>query len=75
MIELDVVKRSITLLVDEAEIVRRLAELGTPEARLEIPATGYRRLYQTTVTQADVGCDFDFMVPVANRSAPIIKEY
>jgi len=55
--------------------VRRLGDLGTPEARLEIPATGYRRLYQTTVTQADVGCDFDFMVPVANRSAPIIKEY
>lgn len=75
MIELDVAKRSITLLVAEAEIVRRLAELGAPEARLEIPATGYRRLYQTTVTQADVGCDFDFMVPVANRSAPIIKEY
>ena len=75
MIELDVAKRSITLEVDQAEILRRLAELGNPDARLEIPATGYQRLYQTTVTQADVGCDFDFMVPLATRSAPIIKEY
>ena len=73
MIELDVDARRIQLMVDDAEIARRLAELGSPGARLHIPATGYRRLYQTTVTQADIGCDFDFMVPAATRSAPILK--
>ena len=51
-IELDVDARRIELLVDDAEIARRLAELAPPAVRLNIPATGYRRLYQTTVTQA-----------------------
>jgi dihydroxy-acid dehydratase len=73
LIELDVDTRRIELLVDDAEIARRLAELAPPAVRLNIPATGYRHLYQTTVTQADVGCDFDFMVPVATRSAPVLK--
>jgi dihydroxy-acid dehydratase len=73
VIELDVDARRIELLVDDAEIARRLAELASPAVRLNIPATGYRRLYQTTVTQADVGCDFDFMVPAATRTAPVLK--
>jgi dihydroxy-acid dehydratase len=73
VIELDVDARRIQLMVDDAEIARRLAELAAPAVRLNIPATGYRRLYQTTVTQADVGCDFDFMVPTATRSAPLLK--
>lgn len=73
IIELDVDARRIELLVDDAEIARRLAELAPPAVRLNIPDTGYRRLYQTTVTQADVGCDFDFMVPAATRSAPLLK--
>jgi dihydroxy-acid dehydratase len=73
VIELDVDARRIELLVDDAEIARRLAELAPPAVRLNIPATGYRRLYQTTVTQADVGCDFDFMVPAATRTAPVLK--
>ena len=73
VIELNVDERRIELLVDDAEIARRLAELAPPAVRLNIPATGYRRLYQTTVTQADIGCDFDFMVPAATRSAPVLK--
>jgi dihydroxy-acid dehydratase len=73
MIELNVDERRIALLVDDAEIARRLAELAPPAVRLNIPATGYRHLYQTTVTQADVGCDFDFMVPPATRFAPLLK--
>jgi dihydroxy-acid dehydratase len=73
VIELNVDERRIELLVDDAEIARRLAELAPPAVRLNIPATGYRHLYQTTVTQADVGCDFDFMVPPATRSAPLLK--
>ena len=27
---------------------------------------GYRKLFLETVTEADKGCDFDFLVPVAD---------
>jgi len=27
----------------------------------------------TSVTQADIGCDFDFMVPSVTGTAPILK--
>src|SRR5690242_18626929 len=60
MIRLDVEKRRIDLLVDEAELKKRQAALkpaGTPEwAR-----RGYAHLFNETILQADEGCDFDFM--------------
>jgi dihydroxy-acid dehydratase len=60
MIRLDVAKRSIDLLVDEAELAKRRAALVsavTPEwAR-----RGYAHLFNETILQADEGCDFDFM--------------
>lgn len=60
MIRLDVEKRSIDLLVDEAELKQRQAALkpaGTPDwAR-----RGYAHLFNETILQADEGCDFDFM--------------
>jgi dihydroxy-acid dehydratase len=73
MIELDVEKRLLQLEIDDAEMQRRLTELGSSTQRLNIPESGYRRLYLTTVTQADIGCDFDFMVPSANGTVPILK--
>jgi len=73
MITLDVEKRLLQLELDDAEIQRRIAALETPAKRLNIPKTGYRHLYQTTVTQADVGCDFDFMVPSAHGVVPLLK--
>jgi len=73
MITLDVEKRLLQLELDDAEIARRIAALETPAKRLNIPKTGYRHLYQTTVTQADVGCDFDFMVPDAHGVIPLLK--
>jgi dihydroxy-acid dehydratase len=73
MITLDVEKRLLQLELDDAEIHRRIAVLETPAKRLNIPKTGYRHLYQTTVTQADVGCDFDFMVPSAHGVVPLLK--
>jgi dihydroxy-acid dehydratase len=73
MISLDVEKRLLQLELDDAEIQRRIAALETPAKRLNIPKTGYRHLYQTTVTQADVGCDFDFMVPSAHGVVPLLK--
>jgi dihydroxy-acid dehydratase len=73
MITLDVENRLLRLELDDAEIQRRIAALETPEKRLNIPKTGYRHLYQTTVTQADVGCDFDFMVPSTHGVVPILR--
>src|SRR6516162_5493585 len=60
MIRLDVARRSIELLVDEAELKKRQAALkpvGTPEWA----GRGYAHLFNETILQADEGCDFDFM--------------
>src|SRR5579871_751696 len=60
MIRLDVEKRRIDLLVDEAELKKRQAALkpaGTPEWAQR----GYAHLFNETILQADEGCDFDFM--------------
>ncbi len=60
-IRLDVAGRRIDLLVDEAELERRRAAWVAPAG----PAggeRGYLRLYLESVTQADAGCDFDFLV-------------
>jgi dihydroxy-acid dehydratase len=57
IITLDSTKRSLDLAVDDAELARRRAA-WTPPAK---PARGYRRLYVERVTQADKGCDFDFL--------------
>jgi dihydroxy-acid dehydratase len=62
-IRLDVEQRVIELLVTPAELSRR-ATAGLPPLP-EIPSSGYRRLYLEHVTQADRGCDFDFMLPAA----------
>jgi dihydroxy-acid dehydratase len=59
-IRLDVAGRRIDLLVDDAEIARRMALLAGKLGQ-DIPGRGYARLFQQTVQQADEGCDFDFM--------------
>lgn len=61
MIRLDVSRRSIELLVDEAELARRRAALP-PASRPAWAKRGYARLFHDSVTQADEGCDFDFMM-------------
>ncbi|SAL02290.1 dihydroxy-acid dehydratase [Caballeronia arationis] len=56
-IRLSVSKKTIDLLVEPAEIARRLAERKPrPQKR-----GGYQELYQRTVTQAPEGCDLDFL--------------
>ncbi|HLH91185.1 MAG TPA: dihydroxy-acid dehydratase [Xanthobacteraceae bacterium] len=56
-IRMDAAARKIDLLVDEAELGRRRASWKPPEK----PKRGYGRLYVERVTQADRGCDFDFL--------------
>lgn len=59
MIELDVEKGSITLLVDEAELEARRAGWSPPA---HVRATrGYAKLYFDEVLQAEDGCDFNFL--------------
>ncbi len=60
MIRLDVAKRSIDLLVDEVELTLRQRALGKPAKPLWAER-GYAHLFYETITQADEGCDFDFM--------------
>jgi dihydroxy-acid dehydratase len=56
-IRLSVKDKRIDLLVDAAEIARRLATRRPAET----PQRGYSALYQRSVTQAPQGCDFDFL--------------
>ncbi len=59
-IRLSVQARRIDLLVEEAELQRRMAEI-TP-AR-EQPTRGYAKLYAEQILGADEGCDFAFLRP------------
>jgi dihydroxy-acid dehydratase len=61
-IRLSVREASLDLLVDDAELARRRAELPVPHPG---PITGYRKLFHEHVTGADRGCDFDFCIPRA----------
>ena len=58
-IRVSVENRSLDLLVDDAELERRRAEL--PANTTPSHARGYQKLYYDTVLQADGGCDFDFL--------------
>ncbi|BAM91105.1 putative dihydroxy-acid dehydratase [Bradyrhizobium oligotrophicum S58] len=60
MIRLDVAKRSIDLLVDDAELAKRRAALQQ-QPTPEWAERGYAHLFHETILQADDGCDFDFM--------------
>ena len=58
-IRLDVPNRRLDLLVAEDELARRRAAWTQP--KLPGGNRGYVALYRRAVTQADQGCDFDFM--------------
>ncbi len=69
IIELDVPGRRLTLRVADDELARRRAE-WTPR---EIPyPRGFGRMYAQHVTQADRGCDFDFLEGTAPIGEPEI---
>ena len=59
-LRLSVAERALDLLVSDAELARRRDALPRPEPR-EGDERGYRKLFLETVTQADNGCDFDFL--------------
>ncbi|MFE6614713.1 L-arabinonate dehydratase [Amycolatopsis sp. NPDC057786] len=66
-ITLDVPSRRLSLDVDDAELQRRRARWNPPAPRYE---RGYGALYAEHITQADEGCDFDFLARVGENPEP-----
>ena len=68
-IKLSVANKSIELLVSDEELTQRKSEWKSdnvpPEQR-----RGYDRLYAAEVSQADEGCDFAFLQPIAFENKP-----
>jgi dihydroxy-acid dehydratase len=58
VIELDVPARTLTLRVPDEELEKRRADWQQPPPKY---ARGYGALYLQHITQADEGCDFDFL--------------
>ena len=58
VIELDIPARRLELRVAEDELARRKAEWKAPPSRFE---RGYGAMFSQFVSQADEGCDFDFL--------------
>ncbi|WP_375386117.1 dihydroxy-acid dehydratase [uncultured Microbacterium sp.] len=75
IIALDVVARSINIGVSADELERRRELAGSKPAR-PLPERGFARLYAQSVTQANTGCDFDFLLPLphAAENPTLVKE-
>ncbi|MGH8642206.1 MAG: IlvD/Edd family dehydratase [Burkholderiales bacterium] len=72
-IQLDVPARKLELLVGKAELEARRKKWRKPSPRKE-DARGYRKLFMQSVTQADRGCDFDFLAPEPRTRVPRSKK-
>jgi hypothetical protein len=69
VIALDVAGRKLTLRVDDEEIGRRRAAWTAPPPRF---ARGWGLMFSRHITQADRGCDFDFLEGTAAVPEPEI---
>ena len=70
MIQLDIPNRKLNLLVSEAEMARRRATWKAPVPQ---DRRGYLALYRSHVTQANLGCDFDFLEPDAEQEPAVVS--
>jgi dihydroxyacid dehydratase/phosphogluconate dehydratase len=59
------------LLVDGHELRSRISAAGFAA---DPPARGYARLHQLHVTQADAGCDFDFLAARSGHASTAIPQ-
>lgn len=66
IVRLDLPQRRLNMLVSEEEIAQRRSAWQAPAPRYE---RGYGYLFSKHVTQADQGCDFDFLQTDFGRSA------
>jgi dihydroxy-acid dehydratase len=69
IVALDVAARTLELEVGDAELARRHAAWVRPKAHFE---RGFGALYQQHITQANEGCDFDFLEGTAPTADPEI---
>jgi dihydroxy-acid dehydratase len=69
LIRLDIAERRLDLLVSEAELEARRAQWVRPVPQEH---RGYLALYRERVTQAHLGCDFDFLSPNEDQAEPEI---
>ena len=69
LIELDVPNRRLQLLIEDQELASRRAAWTPPAPHY---GRGYGALYAAHVTQADEGCDFDFLHHGADTPEPEI---
>jgi len=69
LIELDVTSRKLHLQLSDAELARRRERWTPPRPRYE---RGFGALYAAHVTQAHLGCDFDFLHAGADTPEPEI---
>jgi len=60
LIELDIEKQSLNLIVDEESLANRRSKWQAPQSD---HLRGWPALYQAHVLQADLGCDLDFLRP------------
>ena len=68
-IELDVERRTLELKVPEAELQKRKAAWKQPPRKFE---RGYGAVFSQHISQADQGCDFDFLEGTATTPEPEI---
>jgi dihydroxy-acid dehydratase len=68
-IMLDVEARRIDLLIDDAEMQRRLAAWKELPPQREAARRGYAKLFEDSVLQSDQGCDFDFLLREGSTGA------
>jgi dihydroxy-acid dehydratase len=68
-IELDVPRRRLQLLIDDAEMMKRKRAWKTPARKFE---RGYAALFSQHIKQANEGCDFDFLEGTAPTPEPEI---
>jgi dihydroxy-acid dehydratase len=69
-ISLSVANASLTLHVSDEELALRRAQLKSAPPRY---ARGYTRLFLDHITQADQGCDFDFLEGTEPTPEPVIN--
>lgn len=69
LIQLDITARRLDLLVSDEELAARRAEWKPPAP---VYQRGYTRIYQSEVTQAHLGCDFQVLTGTAPTPEPSI---
>jgi dihydroxy-acid dehydratase len=60
LIELDIDRRALNVCISEEEMERRRRDWRPPAPPFD---RGYGKLFLDHITQADRGCDFDFLIP------------